>query len=72
MELFNGYFKGENGSLFFDAGNIWELARAVGMQVNYYNGQRRHSALGYLAPRTYINREVSLPKPTLDLALLSA
>ncbi|HBR10212.1 TPA: hypothetical protein DD712_03040, partial [Candidatus Acetothermia bacterium] len=29
--------------------------------VRYYNGQRRHSALGYLASRTYINREVSLP-----------
>lgn len=71
MESFNGHFKGGNDSLFHDAANIWELTRAVSMQVEYYNGQRRHSALGYLAPRTYINREVSLPEPLLDLAQLS-
>jgi len=65
MESFNGHFKGENGSLFFDAANIWELTRAISVQVDYYNAQRRHSALGYLAPQTYINREVSLPKPPL-------
>ena len=61
MESFNGHFKGENGSLFYDAANIWELTRAVGTQVDYYNGQRRHSAclranthrqaLGHLALR---------------------
>jgi len=28
------------------------------MQVEYYNTQRKHSVLGYLAPRTYIKREV--------------
>jgi transposase InsO family protein len=66
MESFNGHFKGENGSLFHDAANIWKLKRAVGMQVEYYNVQRRHSALGYLAPRTYIKREASLPEPILD------
>jgi len=72
MESFNGHFKGENGSLFYDAANIWELKRAVDMQVEYYNVQRRHSALKYLAPRTYIKREVSLPEPILDLAPISA
>lgn len=71
MESFNGHFKGENGSLFFDAANIWGLARAISVQVDYYNARRRHSALEYLAPLTYINQEVSLPEPILDLALLS-
>ena len=81
MESFNGHFEGENGSLFFDAANIWELARAISVQVDYHNARRRHSAclranthrqaLGYLAPLTCINQEVSLPEPILDLALLS-
>ena len=29
-------------------------------------------ALGYLTPWTYINREVSLPEPVVDLALISS
>jgi len=70
MESFNGHFKGENGSLFFDAANIWELTRAISVQVDYYNARRRHSALGYLAPLAHINCEVSLPEPILDSALL--
>jgi len=72
MESFNGHFKGENGSLFFGARNMWELRRAIDTQIQYYNAQRRHSTLGYLAPRTYINQEVTLPEPALDLALLSS
>ncbi len=28
---------------------------------------RHRQALGYLAPWTYVNREVSLPEPVLDL-----
>jgi len=72
MESFNGHFKGENGSLFYDARNIWELRRIIDTQINYYNMRRRHSALGYLAPWSYINREVSLPEPVVDLALISS
>ena len=44
--------------------------------------ERRHSAcphvdmhrqaLGYLVPWTYINQEVSLPEPVLDLPLISS
>ena len=71
MESFNSHFKGENGGLFYDAVNIWELRRIISAQIAYYNEQRRHSALGYLAPQTYINREVSLPEPVLDLTQLS-
>ncbi len=72
MESFNGHFKGENGSLFYDARNIWELRRIIDTQINYYNMRRRHSALGYLAPWSYINREVSLPEPVVDLAQISS
>ncbi len=81
MESFNGHFKGENGSLFFDARNMWELRRAIALQIEYCNAQRRHSAcvranthrhaLGYFAPWTYIKKEVTLPKPALDLAQIS-
>ena len=71
MESFSSHFKRENGGLFYDAINIWELRRIISAQIEYYNEQRRHSALGYLAPRTYINREVSLPEPVLDLAQIS-
>lgn len=72
MESFNGHFKGENGSLFFDARNMWELRRTIAVQIQYYNAQRRHSTLGYLAPWAYINQEVTLPEPTLDLAQISS
>jgi len=72
MESFNGHFKGESGSLFFAARNMWELRRAIAEQIEYYNARRRHSALGYLAPWTYIKREVALPEQTLDLAQISS
>ena len=72
MESFNGHFKGESGGLFFDARNIWELRRALADQIEYYNARRRHSALGYLSPWTYVKQEVTLPEPTLDLAQISS
>jgi len=72
MESFNGHFKGESGSLFFAARNIWELRRALAEQIEYYNARRRHSALGYLAPWTYIKQEVVLSQRALDLAQISA
>ena len=72
MESFNGHFKGESGGLFFDAKNMWELRRALAEQIEYYNVQRRHSALGYVSPWTYIKQEVTLPQPALDLAQISS
>jgi len=72
MESFNGHFKGESGQLFLDARNMWELRREIAKQIEYYNMQRRHSALGYLAPWTYIKQEVTLPERALDLAQISA
>jgi len=61
MESFNGHFKGEKGSLFYDAANIWELTRTIAMQVDYYNAQRRHSALG-------LSRAANLCQSRGDLA----
>ncbi len=72
MESFNGHFKGESGSLFGDARNIWELRRAIADQIEYYNVTRRHSALGYVSPWAYVKQEVTLPEPTLDLAQISS
>lgn len=50
MESFFGRFKTENVSLFHEAMNIWKLQRIVGQQIDYYNGRRRHSSLGYMPP----------------------
>ena len=70
MESFNGHFKGENESLFYDAANIWELERVIGEQVEYYNTRRRHATLRYTAPMDYIIREEILPQPAVGLAAL--
>jgi len=71
MESFNGRFKTENRSLFYDAMNIWELRRVIGRQIDYYNRKRRHSTLGYMAPIDYIIQEAILPRLALGLALPS-
>jgi transposase InsO family protein len=68
MESFNGHFKRENADLFLNARNIWELRRVINERMEYYNRRRRHSALGYLAPLTYIEHEMNLPKPAVALA----
>ena len=68
MESFNGRFKGENADLFLDVRNIWELRRVIDERVRYYNRRRRHSALGYMAPLTYIKHEMDLPEQTIALA----
>jgi putative transposase len=69
MESFNGRFKGENKSLFFEAANIWEVGRLITQQIDYYNSRRRHSTLGNTAPIDYIVQEEILPQPALGLAL---
>ena len=68
MESFNSRFKGENSDLFAAARNIWELRRAINERMEYYNQQRRHSALGYMSPLDYINHEMILPEPVVVLA----
>ena len=43
-----------------------------GIAVLSPEGMGKEQTEGYLAPRTYINQEVPLPEPALDLALLSS
>lgn len=71
MESFNGRFKTENRSLFYEAANIWELGHLIAQQIDYYNCRRRHSTLGNTAPIDYIIQEEILPQPALGLAALS-
>lgn len=54
MESFIGRFKSENESLLLDAADLAELRLVVAQQMCYYNGQRRHSSLDYMAPLTYL------------------
>lgn len=54
MESFFGRFKEENHSLFLDAQSLAELAAVVDERMRYHNSQRRHSAIDYQSPLTYI------------------
>jgi putative transposase len=56
MESFNGHFKNEALSLFLDAQTLDELVAVVNERMRYYNTERRHSSIGYLAPVAYIQR----------------
>jgi len=56
MESFNGRFKEENHSLFLEARTLDELIEVVNERMRYYNGERRHSSIGYLSPLTFIER----------------
>jgi len=56
MESFNGHFKNEVLSLFLDAQTLDELVAVVDERVHYYNTERRHSSIDYLAPLAYIQR----------------
>jgi transposase InsO family protein len=56
MESFNGHFKNEALSLFLDTSSISDLAAVVDGRMHYYNIERRHSSIGYLAPLAYIRR----------------
>ena len=57
MESFNSRFKGEGRSLFLEAPNLITLTQVVGQRMDYYNTDRRHSTLGYVAPLTFIRQE---------------
>ena len=54
MEAFNSRFKTENQSLFNEARTFAELAALLAERFEYYNRERRHSAIGYLAPLSYV------------------
>ena len=59
MESFNGHFKGEGHSLFLEAQSLDEWVAVVDDRMRYYNTVRRHSAIGYVSPLTYIQRTLS-------------
>ena len=67
MESFNSRFKGKNADLFADARSIWELRRMINERMEYYNEKRKHSALGYVSPLSYIKHEMILPEPAVVL-----
>lgn len=56
MESFNSRFKGEGHSLFLAAPTLAALAAVVEQRMHYYNTERRHSAIGYVPPLTYIRQ----------------
>jgi putative transposase len=61
IEGFNSRFKTENQSLFNEARTFEELVGILAERFQYYNRERRHSAIGYLAPLSYVK---SLKHPT--------
>jgi putative transposase len=54
MEAFFSRFKAEGHSLFLDAQSVTELRAVVDERMHYHNTMRRHSALDYQPPLTYI------------------
>lgn len=56
MEAFHSRFKTEGNSLFLDAPTLAALDRVVDERMRYHNGERRHSALEYVAPRAYVDQ----------------
>ncbi len=54
MESFNGHFKQPIESLLMGAGSIPEAKEVIRNRVTKWNQKRRHSSLGQVAPRTYI------------------
>lgn len=56
MEAWNSRFKNENRSLFLEAKDLCELRAIVAERIDYYNGERRHSALGNQAPLVWTAR----------------
>ena len=60
MESFNGRFKTENRSLLLEAQTLKELRAVVDERINYYNTNRRHSALDNVPPLTYVERMRSI------------
>jgi putative transposase len=54
MESFFSRFKTENKSLLLDAHTLEELKILVDERMAYHNGERRHSTIGYNAPKIYL------------------
>ncbi len=50
MEAFFSRFKTENRSLLLDCQTLEGLATVIAQRIDYYNRERRHSRIGYVAP----------------------
>lgn len=57
MESFNSRFKEEGHSLFLEAQDLAELVQVIDRRMTYYNTDRRHSTLGYVAPMVFIRQQ---------------
>ncbi len=53
MEAFFSRFKTENRSVLLDCQALDELTDVVAARIDYYNRDRRHSTIGYVAPLSY-------------------
>ncbi len=56
MEGFLSRFKTENRSLLLDCQTLEELATVIAQRIDYYNRERRHSRIGYVAPFDYVEK----------------
>jgi len=54
MESFNGHFKGENDSAFWDQRTLLDLIKTVESRMQYYNEIRAHQSLGNKSPDKYL------------------
>jgi putative transposase len=54
MESFNGHFKGENESIFWEQKDIKGVIRVVETRMRYYNAPRRHESLGQISPENFL------------------
>ncbi len=52
-EAFFSRFKTENRSLPLDCQTLEELTVVIAGRIGYYNRDRRHSKIGYVAPLSY-------------------
>jgi putative transposase len=59
MESFNGHFKKPIESLVIEAESIPDVKEVIRNRVTKFNENRRHSSLGQIAPRTYIENQQS-------------
>jgi len=57
MESFHSRFKQEGRSLFLEARSLTELKQIVDGRMTYYNTDRRHSTLGYVAPLAFVRQQ---------------
>jgi len=57
MESFNSRFKEEGHSLFLEAQDLVKLVQVINRRMTYYNTDRRHSTLGYVAPMVFIRQQ---------------